>query len=614
MEPLSSEDPRRLGSYTLLARLGHGGMGTVYLGHNARNELFAIKMLLAHLASDAKNRQRFRHEIDTAGKINSPYVIPVKDSNIRHTPPWFAMPFIEGLTLHEAVMETGSLPLETVIDVARDVALGLKAIHGKGFVHRDLKPSNIMLDHHAKIADLGIARVVDAAGITTTGTLVGTAAFMCPEQIRGGDPTAAWDVFALGGILTFAMTGQTPFGHARSDASSMMYSIMDNEPNLNGIDPRLESVIRGCLAKDPKQRMTIAQLLKRLSYTPTQVNQPAAMHIGPELYAALETRTAMVPRPKATQPKPPARQAPARRTPPSRAEERRARQTGGRKPVSAQSRAEARRKAQQTASASNAGKIWLGIIGVCILVAGYVADTTGALDKLADKLKGKPSQSVEPVASVFTPPDKLGQTYDPLVPKGIAKVTTVIPSAHSLEVRIQMSGYDGKKLTPLNNACIDTRDGKTQVWMKAYKSKVDKTEGGVTDGTLNFKLVNNGDMTFYPDCRLYKGTRGVKIGHSSIDLAGILRYNKQLLEVMSYQQGDGEVTALVPDYTSFDPTKMCLKRDDGTGIGVEKVVKIVRVGQAFNQVVFRGATSGVLYWSCESGTSTKFFGTGVKIG
>lgn len=293
MEALHPQDPRQLGAYTTLARLGSGGMGIVYLGHDTSNHLLAIKVLTGTVA-DAANQDRFRREIATTQQITSPYVANLVGSNTIGHQWWYASQFIPGMTVDEAMVASGSpLPYETVVDMARDVCLGLAAIHGRNIVHRDLKPSNVMLGDHAYIIDLGIAHGIDQTRYTATGGIIGTAAYMCPEQIEGKNPTSAWDMFALGTVLAYASTGRLPFGHGATDPLVMMRRILDDNPDLHGVDHRLIPLMRECLHKDPNRRATPAWMLSKLTYTPTQVNQPQQIRLSAGMHQAL-TNTAQV--------------------------------------------------------------------------------------------------------------------------------------------------------------------------------------------------------------------------------------------------------------------------------------------------------------------------------
>ena len=268
-------------------------MGIVYLGHDTSNHLLAIKVLTGTVA-DATGQDRFRREIANTQQVTSPYVANLVDANTSGHRWWYASQFIPGMTVDEAMVASGSpLPYETVVDMARDVCIGLAAIHGRNIVHRDLKPSNVMLGDHAYIIDLGIAHGIDQTRYTATGGIIGTAAYMCPEQIEGKNPTSAWDMFALGSVLVYASTGRLPFGCGTTDPLVMMRRILDDNPDLRGVDHRLVPLVRECLHKDPNRRATPAWMLSRLTYTPTQVNQPQQIRLSAGLHQAL-TNTAQV--------------------------------------------------------------------------------------------------------------------------------------------------------------------------------------------------------------------------------------------------------------------------------------------------------------------------------
>ena len=268
MDSLVAGDPRQIGPYKILARLGQGGMGIVYLAQNS-SQLVAVKVISPDKVADAEYQNRFRPEVQKARQVRSPYLAAFVQADTALSPRWYATEYVPGLTLEETVSEMGGLPYSTAIDLVRDLLLAARSIHGANVVHRDLKPSNVLLTPKgARIVDLCIAHGTADPRLTSSGSLIGTVTYMCPEQINGGNPTAAWDVFAIGGMLVYAMSGHPPFGNNHAAPGEVLASIVHDEPNLHGVDSRLHGFIRSLLAKNPAMRPPVEKLLDALPYRP----------------------------------------------------------------------------------------------------------------------------------------------------------------------------------------------------------------------------------------------------------------------------------------------------------------------------------------------------------
>jgi outer membrane protein assembly factor BamB len=261
MEALRPEDPRRIGPYQMLARLGAGGMGMVFLGGSPGGRLVAVKLVFPALAEDQQFRKRFRREVAMAQAVSGAFTAPVIGADTDAPRPWLATAFLPGLSLQEAVIAYGPLPPPAVRSLAIGLAEALEAIHRTRVVHRDLKPSNIMLTPEGpRVIDFGIARAADATAVTQTADIVGSAGYIAPEQAEHGDTGPAGDVFSLGAVLTFAAVGIGPFGDGEPDA--LLYRVINEAPRLDAIpDPRLRDIIAACLDKDPARRPDVRRLL-----------------------------------------------------------------------------------------------------------------------------------------------------------------------------------------------------------------------------------------------------------------------------------------------------------------------------------------------------------------
>jgi serine/threonine kinase PknH len=298
-EPLAQGDPAEIGGYRLIARLGAGGMGRVYLGSTQSGRHLAIKVVRAEFADDKEFRRRFAQEVTAAQRVQNLYTAAVIDADLNGSMPWLATVHIPGPSLQEAVTESGPLPPSALPTLGAGVAEALQSIHRAGIVHRDLKPSNVLLaDDGPRVIDFGIARAADATPLTRTGSIIGSPQFMAPEQVRGDASTGAVDVFAFGCLLHFAATGRSPFGEG--DGQAVMFRIVQEAPRLDGCPEALRPVIEGCLEKDPANRPSDGELLDRLSAM--QSSQPAAWPPEPvtqslQAYAAMPAPTRVLTEP-----------------------------------------------------------------------------------------------------------------------------------------------------------------------------------------------------------------------------------------------------------------------------------------------------------------------------
>ena len=264
MEELQVGDPPRIGPYLLLGRLGAGGMGRVFLGRSLGGRLVAVKVIRAELAGDQAFRARFAREVAAARRVSGVFTAPVVNADPAAPLPWLVTGFVNGLSLSEAVHEYGPLPVASVLALAAGLAEGLGAVHAAGVVHRDLKPSNVLLAADGpRVIDFGISQAVDATHLTRTGAVIGSPAFMSPEQVEGGPVGPASDVFSLGAVLAFAATGEGPFGSGLPTA--LMYRVVHGTPRLDQLPGPVRPLVERCLARDPGQRPTAAQFLAELT-------------------------------------------------------------------------------------------------------------------------------------------------------------------------------------------------------------------------------------------------------------------------------------------------------------------------------------------------------------
>jgi serine/threonine protein kinase len=261
---LQAGDPSEIGPYRLVAVLGSGGMGRVYLGRSPGGRDVAVKVIRAELAADPEFRTRFRREVAAALLVNGLYTAAVVDADTEGPLAWLATVYINGPSLADAVRRGGPLLPAALRALAAGLAEGLSAIHAAGVVHRDLKPSNVLLAADGpRVIDFGIAYATEATSLTGTNIVIGSPGYLSPEQAesdRGVGP--ATDIFALGAVLCYAATGRSPWGTGSTVA--LIYRVVHGEPDLADVPDEIRSLVARCMAKLPQQRPTAADILVEL--------------------------------------------------------------------------------------------------------------------------------------------------------------------------------------------------------------------------------------------------------------------------------------------------------------------------------------------------------------
>ncbi|MEU0566224.1 serine/threonine-protein kinase [Nonomuraea sp. NPDC005983] len=251
-----------IGGYALRRVLGRGGMGEVHLATTPTGGLAAVKVIHPHLARDPAFRRRFDREVAAARRVARFCTAPVLDAGIDGDIAYLVTEYVKGPDLGQAVREQGAFSGANLEALAVGVATALSAIHGAGVIHRDLKPSNVLLSPLGpRVIDFGIAQLVGADSQASQAVL-GTPAFMAPEQVRGEPLTPATDVYAWGGLIAFAGTGRLPFGGGAP--AEVLYRIVNEGPMLDGLDHAMRDVVERAMAKDPALRPTPQRLLADL--------------------------------------------------------------------------------------------------------------------------------------------------------------------------------------------------------------------------------------------------------------------------------------------------------------------------------------------------------------
>ncbi|AXK34605.1 serine/threonine protein kinase [Streptomyces armeniacus] len=265
VEQLTQHDPRRIGPFEVLGRLGAGGMGLVYLARSASGRRVAIKTVRTELAEDQLFRVRFTREVEAARAVSGFYTAAVVDADPRAAVPWLATAYVPAPSLEEIVNECGPLPVQAVRWLAAGVAEALQSIHGAGLVHRDLKPSNVLVvEDGPRVIDFGIASGVSNTRLTMTNVAVGTPAYMSPEQARDSrSVTGASDIFSLASTLVFGATGHAPF-HGANPVETV-FMLLREGPDLEGMPEELRPLIESCMRMAAEERPSPADLQTQLA-------------------------------------------------------------------------------------------------------------------------------------------------------------------------------------------------------------------------------------------------------------------------------------------------------------------------------------------------------------
>ncbi|MFF8293249.1 serine/threonine-protein kinase [Streptomyces sp. NPDC016309] len=307
MKPVEATDPAAVGGYPILARLGAGGMGQVYLSRTTSGRPLALKTVRPDLAQAPDFEARFAREVRNSDLVRSPFTVSVIDfSPPGHRPQWLATEYVPAPSLADWVVAHGPLAAVALRALAGELAAAVAAVHACSLAHRDIKPSNILLGRkRPMLIDFGIARAADDSRLTHSGGVIGSPGYLAPEQVSRGIVTEAGDVFSFGCVLVFAATGRSPFQHPGEEvsAASLLYRIVHEQADIDDVPPDLLPVVRRCLAKQPEQRPTsreLTDLLPRPSGSTWAKTLPAGL--DDELAARETEMTRLITAPMAPMP------------------------------------------------------------------------------------------------------------------------------------------------------------------------------------------------------------------------------------------------------------------------------------------------------------------------
>ncbi|MGI5282136.1 WD40 repeat domain-containing serine/threonine protein kinase [Nonomuraea polychroma] len=267
IQPLKPGDPRSVDRYRIAGRIGEGGQGTVFLGVDDDGGEVAIKIMTSVDASDTESRLRFQREIEVASKVASFCTVRVLGHGVTDDRLYMVSEYVAGESLQQHVLARGPLDASALTRLAVNTSTALLSIHNTGIIHRDFKPSNVLLGPDGPyVIDFGVARAFDDKTVTVSGVL-GTPAYMSPEQLAGERVTPASDMFSWGLTMTFAALGRPLF--SGSTIAAMAITLRQDEVDLSGITEPLRSIIASCLVRSPEARPTAREVLNSLIGPPS---------------------------------------------------------------------------------------------------------------------------------------------------------------------------------------------------------------------------------------------------------------------------------------------------------------------------------------------------------
>ena len=268
LAPAQSEgELGRLGKHRILKILGHGGMGVVFLGEDPTlGRMVAIKAMLPHLAQSKSSRDRFFREAQSAARLEHDHIVAIHHVDEDRGAPYIVMPFLKGESLEQRLQRPEPLPIREIIRIGREMAEALATAHAAGLIHRDIKPGNVWLEalrDRVKVLDFGLARAASQeSGLTQQGAIIGTPAYMSPEQARGDNVDGRCDLFSLGIVLYRLCTGEQPFRGNDTVSTLMSVSLHEPPPPIAlkpDLPQELSDLVMKLLEKDRDRRISTAQ-------------------------------------------------------------------------------------------------------------------------------------------------------------------------------------------------------------------------------------------------------------------------------------------------------------------------------------------------------------------
>ena len=447
LQPLRALDPKQLGDWTILGRLGTGGMGVAFLAEKD-GQWAVVKMVRSDIAEDRNHRARIERELEAMRLAESEHTAALYEQALDDDPAWFAMEFIPGLTLTRQISDDGAMRGTELSAFSRDLMVVLESVHQAGIVHRDLKPSNIMLSPGGpRLIDFGIADISEGTQLTRTGAVIGSTGWLAPEQVTGDPVTPATDIHAWALCVLYAATGESPFGGA--SASHSLYQVLETTPTVPASVPEpLNALLVSALSKDPVKRPTVPRVMASLAPAPEVPAPPPpppaapTSQVAPEDQWTQDTSTPPASPPPTAPPPPPSAPTPAAPSP---------------RPAV---------PAVAVKQGSSRWLLWSGI-GAAVLVLGVigvvVATQGGSSDEPAVAAI-EPSDSVvdeEPTVATPSPaPTTPSPTPEP------------IPPTYGLQVNYRPDGIPDQTVEDTLDWGVDLCSNDTALLNKTYRDRI----------------------------------------------------------------------------------------------------------------------------------------------
>jgi serine/threonine protein kinase len=639
MDNLQPTDPDHLGGYQLVGRLGTGGMGIVYCGKDRGGKLVAIKVIRSTMVNDGTFRQRFKREIELARKVKSPYVAQIMDSCTESGKDWwYVSEYIPGLTIAQAMHANGGrLPIETSRRVAHDLACGLQAVHAAGIVHRDLKPENVIISPQGvKIVDFGIADAVEGSmtNLTSTGEVIGTPSYMCPQRLRKEQIEARSDIFSFGGLMVYATTGHAPFGKPGMSPHLMVTAIINNELNLNGLPEEFRTLVTRCLKHDPNERphaheihglMTVkANSGDMTGVIPTRV-MTAMQDVNEQSRVMAAQFAALKPIPL------------PRRTGESNADWMRRNKPyidemaiwrrGERKRKRTARRTERRRHRAAKRQLRRVPLTIKVLTFVSVLVALFYFGPTylpqlpdqikEGTDQLKTKLFPDSQTNNEPIVALpeapFAIPTQPEAASDPDRKGSSIKITGFTHKQRQLTLSVTITGYTDHGDTAFSESCVKVRDGHSVTTVHPTSYHISGHDDNSQTGTIVYSTAFQGNYLLYPECNQDRSIKPAFLGTAKNVNIGVLHYGTTVVPVLYSHTANANLTVgVIPRET--EGSQMCLY-SRGQYFRPTKVRKVTLTDVIVSELTFVSKKQGKLYISCsEKNGNVKPHGRGVNVG
>ncbi len=448
LQPLRALDPKQLGDWTILGRLGTGGMGVAFLAEKD-GQWAVVKMVRSDIAEDRHHRARIERELEAMRLAESEHTAALYEQALDDDPAWFAMEFIPGLTLTREITDHGAMSKRDLTAFARDLMIVLESVHGAGIVHRDLKPSNIMLSPTGpRLIDFGIADISEGTQLTRTGAVIGSTGWLAPEQVTGDPVTPATDIHAWALCVLYAATGEPPFGGP--SASHSLYQVLETTPTVPASVPKpLDALLISALSKDPVKRPTVARAMTALAPPPVVPAPPPAQPIARTHQVAPEdqwTEDSSVPAPPSAPPAAP----PPPPAPPTHEAPRQV-------PASS---AQAKRGAGRLLlwGGVAAAVLAVGIVGIVVATQGGSTD-----DSAVASVEQAVDTGVEPGTEPPTPPESATPSPSPEPPP---------PPTYGLKVDYRPDGIADSTVEGSLDWDVDLCSNDTSLLNKTFRDRI----------------------------------------------------------------------------------------------------------------------------------------------